>query len=376
MVLDTPITIKNIKAFVFRAPIANPVKTSFGIMTNRPAVFVRLEDSDGVVGWGEIWCNFPNCGAEHRATLLEESIKPLLINQSFNTPEEIYHFISAKTAVLAIQSGEYGPIAQTIAGIDLAAWDLFSRKANQPLWRYLGGANPRMKAYASGINPDNPERSIEALLKDGFISFKLKIGFNETVDAENLHNIRKLIPEYQLMVDANQAWDFPTALDRIQSIREFDLHWIEEPIRADSPMIHWQKLSRIDKVRLAAGENMVGEKSFEEAILSGAFGVIQPDIAKWGGISGCLPIIKTLKQHGVEYCPHYLGGGIGLMASAHLLAASSSSGMLEIDSNPNPLRSLLSTPLNNISDGKITLTEIPGIGIDLDLNALSQFLIH
>lgn len=376
MVLDTPITIKNIKAFVFRAPIANPVKTSFGIMTNRPAVFVRLEDSDGVVGWGEIWCNFPNCGAEHRATLLEESIKPLLINQSFNTPEEIYHFISAKTAVLAIQSGEYGPIAQTIAGIDLAAWDLFSRKSNQPLWRYLGGANPRMKAYASGINPDNPERSIEALLKDGFISFKLKIGFNETVDAENLHNIRKLIPEYQLMVDANQAWDFPTALNRIQSIREFDLHWIEEPIRADSPMIHWQKLSRIDKVRLAAGENMVGEKSFEEAILSGAFGVIQPDIAKWGGISGCLPIIKTLKQHGVEYCPHYLGGGIGLMASAHLLAASSSSGMLEIDSNPNPLRSLLSTPLNNISDGKITLTEMPGIGIDLDLNTLSQFLIH
>jgi L-alanine-DL-glutamate epimerase-like enolase superfamily enzyme len=50
--------------------------------------------------------------------------------------------------------------------------------------------------------------------------------------------------------------------------------------------------------------------------------------------------------------------------------------MLEIDSNPNPLRSLLSTPLNNISDGKITLTEMPGIGIDLDLNTLSQFLIH
>ena len=374
--LETTITIKNIEAFVFRAPIASPVKTSFGIMTNRPAVFVRLEDSDGVVGWGEIWCNFPNCGAEHRATLLEENIKPLLINRSFNTPEEIYHFISTKTAVLAIQSGEYGPIAQTIAGIDLAAWDLFSRKSNQPLWRYLGGINPSIKTYASGINPDQPEKTVEALLKNGFTAFKLKIGFNEIADIENLRNIRKLIPNHQLMADANQAWDFSTALNRIQSIREFDLHWIEEPIRADSPMIHWQKLSRIDGVRLAAGENMVGEKSFEEAILSGAFGVIQPDIAKWGGISGCLPIIKTLQQHGVEYCPHYLGGGIGLMASAHLLAASTSSGMLEIDSNPNPLRSLLSTPLNKISDGKVTLTEMPGIGINLDLNALSQFLIH
>jgi len=374
--LESPVTIKNIKAFVFRAPIANPVKTSFGIMFNRPAVFVRLEDGDGVVGWGEIWCNFPNCGAEHRATLVEENFKPLLINQTFNTPQEMYQLLSKKMAVLAIQSGEYGPIAQVIAGIDLAAWDLFSKKSSQALWQYLGGKNPTIKTYASGINPDRPEKIVHELLANGYIAFKLKIGFNEALDIENLNNIRKLIPSNLLMVDANQAWDLPTALDRIKALVSFDLNWIEEPIRADSPLNHWQKLSSTYQLRLAAGENMVGEQSFDEAIASGAFRVIQPDIAKWGGISGCLPVIKKLHEHNIQYCPHYLGGGIGLMASAHLLAASSSTGMLEIDSNPNPLRSLLSTPLDDIADGKVTLSDRPGIGIDPDLDTLSEFLIH
>jgi L-alanine-DL-glutamate epimerase-like enolase superfamily enzyme len=284
--------------------------------------------------------------------------------------------ISEKTAVLAIQSGEYGPIAQVIAGIDLAAWDLFSKKSSQALWKYLGGSNPTIKTYASGINPDHPEKIVNELLLDGYTAFKLKIGFNEALDIENLNNIRKLIPSNLLMVDANQAWDLPTAIDRIKALVKFDLNWIEEPIRADSPLSHWQKLSSTHQIRLAAGENMVGEKSFDEAIASGAFRVIQPDIAKWGGISGCLPIIKKLHEHKIEYCPHYLGGGIGLMASAHLLAASSSTGMLEIDSNPNPLRSLLSTPLDSISDGKAVLSDKPGIGIDPDLDALSQFLIH
>lgn len=374
--LVSPITIKNIEAFVFRAPITNPVKTSFGTMTNRPAVFVRLEDGDGAVGWGEIWCNFPNCGAEHRATLLEENLKPLLINQTFNAPAEIYQFLSEKTAVLAIQSGEYGPIAQAIAGIDLAAWDLFSKKSSQALWQYLGGNNPAIKTYASGINPDHPEKIVNDLLASGHTAFKLKIGFNEVLDLENLKNIRKLIPRNLLMVDANQAWDLPTAIDRIKALVSFDLNWIEEPIRADSPLSDWQKLSSTHQLRLAAGENMVGEQSFLKAIASRVFGVIQPDIAKWGGISGCLPIIKKLREHKIEYCPHYLGGGIGLMASAHLLAASSSTGMLEIDSNLNPLRSLLSTPLDGISDGNVVLSNKPGIGIDPDLDALSQFLIH
>lgn len=370
------VDIKNIEAYVFRAPIVNPVKTSFGIMTSRPALFIKVEDQDSIVGWGEVWCNFPNCGAEHRAKLLHETFRTLVVGQSFNHPEEIYKLLSEKTAVLAIQSGEYGPIAQIIAGIDLAAWDLFSKKSNQPLWRYLGGTNPIVKTYASGINPDQPERAVETLLKSGHNSFKLKIGFNKTTDIENLRNIRKVVPNHKLMVDANQAWDLPDAIKNIQLIEEFELNWIEEPIRADNSIANWQMLTKNCKTRLAAGENMSSQQSFDEAIASKVFSVIQPDIAKWGGISGCLPIIHHLQKQGIEYSPHYLGGGIGLVASAHLLAASSSTGMLEIDSNPNPLRTLVCGPLSNISNGDATLSGVAGIGIKPDLEQLSQYLIH
>lgn len=374
--LQSLVNIKNIVAFTFRAPITNPVKTSFGIMTNRPAIFVRIEDQDGFSGWGEIWSNFPNCGAEHRANLLKEIFKPLLINQSFNHPIEIYELLNKKMAVLAIQSGEYGPIAQVTAGIDLAAWDLFARKSNQALWQFLGGTDPTIKTYASGINPDRPEKTIEVLLSEGYTSFKLKVGFNEATDIENLRNIRKLIPRHRLMVDANQAWDLPSAIRNIQSIQDFDLHWIEEPIRADNSIANWQALANACKARLAAGENMASDAAFHKAITSTVFSVIQPDIAKWGGISGCLPIIQKLKKYDIEYCPHYLGGGIGLMASAHLLAASTSTGMLEIDSNPNPLRTKVSNELPKIIDGKITLSDASGIGIEPDLSELSDYLIH
>ena len=57
-----------------RAPCETPVRTSFGIMVDRPALYVQLETTDGVKGLGEIWCNFPSCGAEHRARLLQGSI--------------------------------------------------------------------------------------------------------------------------------------------------------------------------------------------------------------------------------------------------------------------------------------------------------------
>jgi D-galactarolactone cycloisomerase len=116
--------IRRIEAFVFRWPVATPVRTSFGVMHDRPAVFVRLEDSDGAVGWGEIWCNFPVVGAEHRARLVKEVLAPLLGNRTFSSPRAAFDELSHRVSILALQSGEHGPLAQSIAGLDIALWDL------------------------------------------------------------------------------------------------------------------------------------------------------------------------------------------------------------------------------------------------------------
>ena len=75
---DLSFVIEKATSIVLRSPIETPVQTSFGIMADRPAVYLLLQDTLGHVGVGEVWCNFPACGAEHRERLLESALLPAL----------------------------------------------------------------------------------------------------------------------------------------------------------------------------------------------------------------------------------------------------------------------------------------------------------
>jgi D-galactarolactone cycloisomerase len=345
-------------------------------MYDRPMVLVRVEDEEGATGWGEIWCNYPSCGAEHRARIVTSILGPRLLQRVVSNPESIWSSLTRETDVLAIQSGERGPISQAIAGVDIALWDLFARRSRAPLWRLLGGSDPTIGTYASGLNPHDAEGMASRAQSRGFHAFKLKVGFGGAIDHRNLRALRELLgPATSLMADANQAWDFETARNAVQTFASYDLAWIEEPLRADRPLSEWAALARLN-VPLAAGENIASTEDFNAAISSGAIAVIQPDVAKWGGFSGCLPIAKAARVAGRRYCPHYLGGGLGLVASAHLLAAAGGDGMLEIDVNDNPLREILGGPVRNIEYGRVRLPDTCGLGFDPDLDALSEFIVE
>jgi len=97
------------------------------------------------------------------------------------------------------------------------------------------------------------------------------------------------------------------------------------------------------------------------------------DAAKWGGLSNCVKLGRRIRAAGLRYCPHFLGAGVGLLASAHLLAAVGGDGLLEIDNNPNPLRTLTCGAAGVVRDGRMTLDETPGLGIVPDLAALREF---
>jgi D-galactarolactone cycloisomerase len=375
MMLERPV--RRVEAFVFRYPVRTPVKTSFGVMHDRPAVFIRVEDKEGAVGWGEAWCNFPTVAAEHRARLVNEVLAPLVIGKAFPSPREAFEGMTERTAVLALQSGEAGPLAQAIAGVDIALWDLAARRAGKPLWAALGGGSPRIPVYASGINPDRPERTVGAMRARGHRAFKLKVGFGDDLDARNLEAVRaEFGDEVLLAADANQAWDLQRAVALSRRFEAYGLHWIEEPLRADRPWSEWKDLSRSTALPLAAGENIAGIAAFAEALAQRALKVVQPDAAKWGGISGCHALAGMIAQAGCTYCPHYLGGGIGLLASAHLLAAAGGNGMLELDVNENPLRDELCGPLREIRDGHASLGDGPGLGATPDLGKLRRFQVR
>ncbi len=162
MASDT-FTLRSVEALCYRYPLSTPVVTSFGKMVNRPAVFIRAVDEDGVEGWGEAWSNFPAPGAEHRARLINEVLAPAVAGRKFDGPALVFETLAQGIDVLVLQSGEAGPFAQAIAGIDLALWDLHARRRKVPLWRLLGGHSRKIKVYASGINPGGLHRRLRRL---------------------------------------------------------------------------------------------------------------------------------------------------------------------------------------------------------------------
>lgn len=365
-----------VEAFVFRAPVTDPVQTSFGIMRDRPAVLVRIEDHDGTTGWGEIWCNFPGVGAEHRARLLESCVAPILLEQNWRHPTQAFETLSQRLHILAVQTGESGPIAQVIAGTDIALWDLVGKRLNQPLWKLLGGSST-IGAYASGLSPTTPEKLAAVKRDEGYRAFKLKVGFGAERDVANMRALRDLLgQDAVLMVDANQAWTTETAPEMSVRLAEFNPIWLEEPILADSPLKDWERLAKDSSIPLAGGENMRGEKQFAAAIDSGAFTVLQPDIGKWGGFSGCITVARRAIARGRIFCPHWLGGGIGLVASMQLKGIVGGNGYVEVDSNPNPLRDLFAAPYLRPDNGMVVLSDRPGLGIEPDIDRARDLLVR
>ncbi|WP_421998070.1 mandelate racemase/muconate lactonizing enzyme family protein [Reyranella sp.] len=370
------LAVARVEAMVFRVPIERPVITSFGTMHSRPAVIVRVEDAEGAVGWGEVWCNFPDVGAEHRARLLRSAAAPLLLERPWRGPQEAFDALTRRLQVLAIQSGEEGPVAQVIAGIDMALWDLGARRLGQPLWRLLGGS-AEVAVYASGLNPVEPEALAARKRAEGYRAFKLKVGFGLDRDSANLKALRDLVgSETPLMVDANQAWDADTAIDMAVAFEPFGLGWLEEPLRADAPAEDWQRVAERSPVPLAAGENIRGEEAFARAIEGQVLRVVQPDLGKWGGFSGCLDVGRRARAAGKLFCPHWLGGGVGLVASLHLKAAVGGAGYVEVDANDNPLREALGRPLPPVREGLMSLADRPGLGVEPDLAGLAPYRIE
>ena len=134
----------------------------------------------------------------------------------------------------------------------------------------------------------------------------------------------------------------------------------------------WKKFKSTCPIPLAGGENLLSDRLLTEAF--GWLDYIQPDIGKWGGVDGCFDIAKKANISEKVYCPHWLSGGIGLLHSAHVLSAAGGKGLLEIDSNPNPLRTVITEHLQDLEDSHLLLGTKPGIGIDNPLENLTEYI--
>jgi len=224
-----------IEGWACRSPISLPVATSFGTMRDWLAVFLRLEDGEGVFGWGEIFANWPAAGAEHRVNLLVDDIWPLLRSLKVDDPPTVFGTLTRQTRIRALQCGEPGPFAQCIAGIDIALWALAAHRQHLPLAR-MPVPQPRdsVPPYASGIPIGSAEAAFDAARARGFAAFKVKVGFDLDVDA-SAEIASGMAPGERLFADANQAWHLSQAGRFLDLLQTTAPSWLEEPIPADAP---------------------------------------------------------------------------------------------------------------------------------------------
>ena len=366
--------IARLDVYALEAKIETPVTTSFGSIPARVSALLRIEDTDGHAGWGEIWGNFPSITCAYRAALACKVLPEPLLGAAVETPGAFCIQLANKLRVLAVQAAEPGPISAVLAATNQALWDLAARRQALPLRRALNeDAGETVPVYASGLNPtDSVEVAVRAR-EAGHRAFKLKIGFGDDVDRRNLHGLRLTMKEgEQLFVDANQRWSLGEALGQITMLEAMDVDWWEEPMLAEAPASDWRVLRDSTLLPLAGGENLRDMDAFRTAFSYLAF--VQPDLGKWGGIDGCLAIARSALKHNCTYCPHWLSGGVGLMHSAHLLAAAGGDGLLEVDAKPNPLRSRIVDPATGIFEGRLHMVDTPGIGIESPIDDLSEFV--
>lgn len=275
--------------------------------------------------------------------------------------------------------------------LDLALWDLAGKITGQPCWKLLGGLSNRIPCYASsGTLRSGPELAglAERVAERGFKAMKVRFRRGSIAeDIEALETVRARIGDrLDLMVDCNQGWRFPwdtmspwTFKDALAIGRELErlgVYWMEEPLhRADREGM--RRLREALDVRIAGGELNREMTELRDVIREGCLDVVQPDAVAIGGITGLVKVAHMAAEHNVIFTPHTWGNGIGLLANAHLVAGVADGGPLEFPWDPPEWglerRDFMFTrPVDIDGNGDLVLSDQPGLGFDLDEEALAR----
>jgi L-alanine-DL-glutamate epimerase-like enolase superfamily enzyme len=202
------------------------------------------------------------------------------------------------------------------------------------------------------------------------------VGFGLEMDINNLKTMRNLIGDDRLlMIDANQGWrDAAEALTHLKRYVDFNIYFIEEPVSAEL-LIDLKKIKESGIVSVAGGENTYGRVGFKDIFFNEALNILQPDITKTGGFSECYPVCRMAAGWGLDYAPHMFGTAVGEAASLQVMASIPDGLFMEVDANPNPLRTeLLSSSSFQFEDGGFVLVhDMPGLGITPNMDFIKEY---
>jgi L-alanine-DL-glutamate epimerase-like enolase superfamily enzyme len=368
--------IARIDVHPLRATLPKVQRTSQGDYPAIELVVVEVETEDGTVGFGEGLCRR---GAAGYARFIEDALVPRLIGRDAADRRALW---KAMRAALSGRPG--GQVVEAIAAVDIALWDIAGKQANQPIHKLLGGMGRKeVAAYASSINwldDATVEAEVATALKAGFREIKVKLGHPLRDAVARAKLVRRLAgDEIALYVDANWAYDVDDAMIVGRALADLGYGFFEEPI-APHDREGYRRLAQHLPIRLAAGESDFVASEALTMLQDRSLGLIQPDVTRSGGITETWRIAELAATFNTAYAPHVgWSGAICVAASLQLAAAAESFRTFECMVYENPLRDAFTHPIvgegSQLIDGKLAIPQGPGLGIEIDREALARFRI-
>jgi D-galactarolactone cycloisomerase len=307
-------------------------------------------------------------------------LKPFLTGENALEPERV----SEKLHQMTFWNGRGGSVTHTISGIDIALWDILGKVTGQPVARLLGGYyRQSIKPYGSIIfdEPVKLRDTLHQVLERGFRAIKLGWGpfgrVSSKMDEELIQTVRETVgPDVDIMVDAGGSQEFwpkryKWALDTARMLKEYNVVWFEEALPPDD-IEDFIKLREHAALPISTGEVLTRRQSFIPWIERGAVDIIQPDLTKVGGLSEGRRIAWMAYDHHVQLVPHGWNTAVGLAADLQLVAAMPVATYVEYITPSPYIEKILATPFKLDKDGMLAIPTAPGLGIELNYDAVNR----
>ncbi len=354
-----------------------------GLRASAPWVFVRVETADGFVGWGE-GTNYP--GVRPIATAVT-TLSSVIVGQSAWNIEALWQ----RMYRFMYYNGMGGIVLAAISGIDMALYDIVGKKLGVAVYKILGGqVHEKLRTYANGWTEDlgrSPEAfgaKTKELVSRGYTGCKLDPFFNTPMNREVTQadlrlaaSIIKAIreaggPDYDIAIDVHARWNTKSTLEIIRTLEPYRLFFYEEAVPPENIPV-MAEVQRNTQTPLATGERIFGRHGFRELLEKQAVRVIQPDLARTGGITETKKIAAMADTYSIPVAPHNPNGPLCTLASMHVCFSIPNFLILEYFEKDEPIfQDLIPGGLKRDVTG-VYPTTAPGLGANVTEDFLRKY---
>ena len=354
-----------------------------GVRGYAPWLFVRVETAEGIVGWGE-GTNFP--GVQPIATAIG-NLRNAVVGQSAWDIEKLWN----RMYRYLYYNGMGGVVMAAISAIDVALYDVVGKKLGVPVYKLLGGqVHEKLRVYANGWiegvarTPEALAKRTKELVAKGYTGCKFdpfsSSPYNREVTREDLRDAVAQVkavreaggPDYDIAIDVHGRWNTKSTIEIIRVLEPYRLFFYEEAVPPEN-IAAMVEVQRSVNVPLATGERIFGRHGFRELLEKQAVRIVQPDIARTGGITEFKKIAAMADTYYVPVAPHNPNGPICTIASLHACLSIPNFLILEFfEPDEQVFREMVVGGLRS-DRGSVYPVTTPGLGINITDDFLRKY---